>query len=88
MAPAAAGPHGAAVGLEGVMAFRHEGGPHAGKWEVEGRIVGDTGKALLLELGEGRREWLPKRWCAVVELRDGVVAVLMHEWVAKAKGFA
>lgn len=69
------------------MAFRHSSGEHIGKWEIHGRIVGGDGcKAWLVDV-EGKRAWLPKRFCRIVDLKGDMKALLIDDWVAREKGF-
>lgn len=71
------------------MAFRYAQNtddPKAGKWEVNGIIVAETDKAILLDDGD-KPQWLPKRGLVIEKRRDGTHDVAMPEWLAKDKGF-
>jgi RNase P/RNase MRP subunit p29 len=70
------------------MAFKyaHTDDPRAGLFEVTGRIVHETDKALLLDDGTVR-EWVPKSKVKVEQRRDGTVEVAMPEWLARDKGY-
>lgn len=69
--------------------FRHSyeaDGLEAGKVEVAGIIVRDTGKAILLDEGGRAPIWLPKSKIRVEPNSAGTVNVYMPEWLAKEKG--
>ena len=70
------------------MAFVHGTGRFAGQVEVSGTKVTETARAWLLEFTDGRREWLPRRFATLIEERDGTVAAIMPQWLAKSKGLA
>jgi len=52
--------------------------------EVSGRIVRETEKALLVDVGEGEGKeiWLPKSQCEV----EDDCTIVVEEWLAKEKG--
>lgn len=71
------------------MAFKHAPDGDslvAGKWEITGRIVAETEKAILLEDGTSQ-QWLPKSKVHVEPLKDDLVTVYLPEWLAKEKGY-
>lgn len=71
------------------MAFRHAPNtddPLAGLWELRGRIVKRTQKAILFDDGE-RSVWLPASKIRLVEGR-GEAVVGLPDWLAKEKGIA
>ena len=70
------------------MAFKHGSGPWQGYTEVEGKLLGDSGRAYFVELDGGRREWFPHSAASIETLKGGRVAVIMKPWVAREKGFA
>lgn len=68
------------------MAFQHGAGDHAGKWEIEARIVRESDLGVQVDDGV-MRAWLPKRKIAITPLKDDLVQVLMPEWLAREKKF-
>jgi hypothetical protein len=71
------------------MAFKHSYDADslvAGKWEVTGRIVTETEKAILLDDGV-MRAWLPKSKVQIEPLKDDQVTVYMPEWLAREKKY-
>ena len=60
-----------------------------GKVEVEGRVLANTGKAILLQRdGDGHKGWLPLKRITLIESnRDDRAVVTMPPWLAKEKGF-
>jgi len=69
--------------------FKHASGGdtmEAGLWEVTGKIVGETDKAIKFTDG-GAPQWLPRSRIKIEDGRDGLVNVFMPEWLAKEKGY-
>lgn len=66
------------------MAFKHAStaDSHAGEWEVPGRIVRSTDKAVLFDDGKGKK-WLPKKSVTIVEHGNGSATVFMPDWLNK-----
>lgn len=70
-----------------MSAFKHASGAYAGLMEVTGKILIDTGKAILLDVGK-RREWVPRsRIKVLVHPAGGASSVFMPEWLAREKKF-
>jgi hypothetical protein len=70
-------------------AFRHSydaDGPEAGKVEIAGVVLRETGKAILLDEGGREPVWLPKSKIRMQPTSAGLVTVFMPEWLAKDKG--
>ncbi len=71
------------------MAFKHAYGDtaEAGQWEVAGRIIRETGKAIQLDDGVSQ-QWLPRSKITIRAAdKHGLVEVLMPEWLAKEKKY-
>lgn len=72
------------------MAFRHAHGgdtAEAGLWEVSGRIVRETVKAIHFDDGM-TTQWLPRSKIKIRPLDShGLAEVLMPEWLAKEKKY-
>lgn len=58
----------------------------AGLWEVTGKIVGETAKAVKFTDG-GEPQWLPRSKIKIEDGRNGTVSVFMPEWLAKKAGY-
>lgn len=68
------------------MAFRHSSGPHAGQWELIGRVVRDapSGKARLYDFG-AFQWWLPLKGTCVDDIGQGRVRVYLVHWLYELK---
>ena len=70
-----------------MAAFQHSRGPHAGRFEVTGRIVDVRPLAIRLDDGVAT-VWLPKRFIQTEDIGKGFVNVFMPAWLAREKGYA
>lgn len=73
------------------MAFQYaidSDSEYAGMWEVPGRVLRKTDKAILFSDGTGD-QWLPlsKIKLGTEDPKTGVVPVFMPKWLAKEKKY-
>jgi hypothetical protein len=68
------------------MAFKHDSGLHAGKWELEGVLVREapSGKARLFDFGSFSW-WLPKKWVTCCPNGAGKLSVYIPNWLYDLK---